>query len=120
MKTGRLSRPVFLPDTAHAPDCRLGTITTSVAFLTAIYAVVAYLTLSKADRIAPPAAASCRGRRPSPHAAYRKGRDDEATFSKPLLLAAAGAARADREAGLVQLEQTYEAPKLSAEAGQAP
>ena len=104
MRPGRLPRPVFILDTAHAPDCRLGTVTTSVAFLAAIYAVVAYLTVSKADRIAP-------------HAAYRKGRDDEATSPKPLLLAAAGA---DREADLIQLEQAYEAPKLSAEAGQAP
>ena len=88
MRPGRLPRPVFILDTAHAPDCRLGTVTTSVAFLAAIYAVVAYLTVSKADRIAP-------------HA-YRKGRDDEATSPKPLLLAAAGA---DREADLIQLEQ---------------
>ena len=53
MRPGRLPRPVLILDTAHAPDCRLGTVTTSVAFLAAIYAVVAYLTVSKADRIAP-------------------------------------------------------------------
>jgi len=58
MRPGRLPRPVFFLDTAHAPDCCLGTVTTSVAFLAAIYAVVAYLTVSKADRIAPAEAES--------------------------------------------------------------